>query len=92
MSILVTGGTGALGYHILSSLCGTSHDLYSFSDEQPQPWQKVEGATYLNGDLLNSKGINCPSPVALVDDRSTEGEFDTLVGDETCVLLAVVET
>lgn len=57
MSILVTGGTGALGYHILSSLCGTSHDLYSFSDEQPQPWQKVEGATYLNGDLLNSKDV-----------------------------------
>lgn len=57
MSILVTGGTGALGYHILSSLCGTSHDLYSFSDEQPQPWQKVEGVTYLNGDLLNSKDV-----------------------------------
>lgn len=57
MSILVTGGTGALGYHILSSLCGTSHDLYSFSDEQPQPWQKVEGVTYLNGDLLNFKDV-----------------------------------
>ncbi len=55
MSILVTGGTGALGYHILSSLVGTTHDLYSFSDEQPQPWQKVEGVEYLNGDLLNFK-------------------------------------
>ena len=55
MSILVTGGTGALGYHILSSLAGTTHDLYSFSDEQPQPWQKVDGVEYLNGDLLNFK-------------------------------------
>lgn len=55
MSILVTGGTGALGYHILSSLVGTTHDLYSFSDEQPQPWQKVDGVEYLNGDLLNFK-------------------------------------
>lgn len=55
MSILVTGGTGALGYHILSSLVGTTHDLFSFSDEQPQPWQKVEGVQYLNGDLLNFK-------------------------------------
>ncbi len=57
MSILVTGGTGALGFHILSSLKGTSHDLYSFSDEQPQPWQKVEGVQYLNGDLLNFKDV-----------------------------------
>lgn len=57
MSILVTGGTGALGFHILSSLCGTTHELYSFSDEQPQPWQKVEGVTYLNGDLLNFKDV-----------------------------------
>ena len=30
-------------------------DLFSFSDEQPQPWQKVEGVQYLNGDLLNFK-------------------------------------
>ncbi len=57
MSILVTGGTGALGFHILSSLKGTSHDLYSFSDEQPQPWQKVDGVQYLNGDLLNFKDV-----------------------------------
>ncbi|MCQ2090253.1 MAG: GDP-mannose 4,6-dehydratase [Fibrobacter sp.] len=57
MSILVTGGTGALGFHILSSLKGTSHDLYSFSDEQPQPWQNVEGVHYLNGDLLNFKDV-----------------------------------
>jgi len=57
MSILVTGGTGALGFHILSSLKGTSHDLYSFSDEQPQPWQNVEGVQYLNGDLLNFKDV-----------------------------------
>lgn len=57
MSILVTGGTGALGYHILSSLVGTTHDLYSFSDEQPQPWQKVEEVQYLNGDLLNFKEV-----------------------------------
>ncbi len=57
MSVLVTGGTGTLGFYILSNLSSTSHDLYSFSDEQPQPWQKVEGATYLNGNLLNFKEV-----------------------------------
>ncbi|MCF0214972.1 MAG: GDP-mannose 4,6-dehydratase [Fibrobacteraceae bacterium] len=57
MNILVTGGTGALGFHILSSLVGTAHELYSFSNEQPQPWQKVEGVQYLTGDLLNYKNL-----------------------------------
>ena len=57
MSILVTGGTGALGFHILSSLSGTNHELFSFSDEQPQPWQKVDGVQYLTGNLLNFKDV-----------------------------------
>ena len=57
MSILVTGGTGSLGYSILSNLSGTNHDLYSFSDEQPQPWQKVDGVEYLTGDMLNFKDV-----------------------------------
>lgn len=57
MSILVTGGTGGLGFHILSNLSGTSHGLYSFSDEQPQPWQKVDGVEYLTGDMLNFKDV-----------------------------------
>ena len=57
MSILVTGGTGGLGFHILSNLMGTENDLYSFSDEQPQPWQKVEGVNYLTGDMLNFKEV-----------------------------------
>lgn len=57
MSILVTGGTGSLGFHLLSNLSGTNHDLYSYSDEQPQPWQKIDGVEYLNGDLLNFKDV-----------------------------------
>ena len=57
MSILVTGGTGALGFHLLSTLRGTNHELFSFSDEQPQPWQKSEGVEYLNGNLLNFKDV-----------------------------------
>ncbi|MBO4712448.1 MAG: GDP-mannose 4,6-dehydratase [Fibrobacter sp.] len=56
MSILVTGGTGALGFHILSSLNGTC-ELFSFSDEQPQPWQKVDGVEYLTGNLLNFRDV-----------------------------------
>ncbi|MCF0222498.1 MAG: GDP-mannose 4,6-dehydratase [Fibrobacter sp.] len=79
MSILVTGGTGALGFHILSSLKGTSHDLYSFSDEQPQPWQNVEGVQYLNGDLLNFKDVHemlqqvCPTHIYHLASQSSVG-------------------
>ncbi|MCI5600197.1 MAG: GDP-mannose 4,6-dehydratase [Hallerella porci] len=57
MSILVTGGTGALGFHILSSVTRNGEKLYSFSDEQPQPWQKVSDVNYRTGDLLNFKDV-----------------------------------
>ncbi len=53
MKVLVTGGTGALGYHILSMLYREGVELHSFSDEQPQPWQKVQGVTYHTGNLLD---------------------------------------
>ena len=53
MKVLVTGGTGSLGYHILSSLYRDSIELHSFSDELPQPWQKVEGVQYHTGNLLD---------------------------------------
>ena len=42
MSILVTGGTGALGFYILSGVTRSGRKLYSYSDEQPQPWQKSQ--------------------------------------------------
>ena len=58
MSILVTGGTGALGFHILSGVTRSKRKLYSFSDEVPQPWQKVEDVEYLTGDLLNFKELH----------------------------------
>lgn len=57
MSILVTGGTGALGFHILATVTRNGEKLYSFSDEQPQPWQKVSDVTYCTGDLLNFKDV-----------------------------------
>ena len=57
MSILVTGGTGALGFHILTSVTRNGEKLYSFSDEQPQPWQKVSDVNYRTGDLLNYKDL-----------------------------------
>ena len=57
MSILVTGGTGALGYHILSAMPRDGRVLHSFSDEMPPPWHKVPDVHYHTGNLLNYKEI-----------------------------------
>lgn len=57
MSILVTGGTGALGFHILSGVTRCGKKLHSFSNEQPQPWQKVADVEYHSGNLLHFKEI-----------------------------------
>lgn len=57
MSILVTGGTGALGYHILSAIPRDGRVLHSFSDELPQAWHTVPDVNYHTGNLLNFKEI-----------------------------------
>ncbi len=57
MSILVTGGTGALGYHILSAIPRDGRVLHSFSDELPKPWHAVPDVNYQTGNLLNFKEI-----------------------------------
>lgn len=57
MSVLVTGGTGALGFHILSMMTRNGEKLYSFSDEQPQPWQKISDVLYRSGNLLDFKEV-----------------------------------
>lgn len=57
MSILVTGGTGALGFHILATVTRNGESLFSFSDEKPQPWQKISDVVYRTGNLLNFKDV-----------------------------------
>lgn len=57
MSVLVTGGTGALGYHLLSVITGTRKELHSYSDEMPQPWQQVQRANYHTGNILDFREI-----------------------------------
>jgi GDP-4-dehydro-6-deoxy-D-mannose reductase len=57
VSVLVTGGTGALGYHLLSLLTAAKGDLHSFSDEPPYPWQRWNHVQYHTGNLLNYKEI-----------------------------------
>jgi GDP-4-dehydro-6-deoxy-D-mannose reductase len=53
MSVLVTGGTGSLGYHLLSILTRTKGQLYSFGTEPAFQHRFLDHVEYLIGDLLN---------------------------------------
>lgn len=57
MSVLVTGGSGCLGYHILSMAIRSKGDLYSFSNEQPSSFRRLKHVEYIDGDLLDEKKV-----------------------------------
>lgn len=56
MSILVTGGTGSVGIHLLNLLDGEK-DVYSFSAKPPHEWQKLPHVHYVEGDLLDYQKV-----------------------------------
>ena len=55
MSVLVTGGTGCLGYHLLSLFTRTKGELYSLSLDQPNPHRQLKHVQYIQGDILDDK-------------------------------------
>ncbi|WP_435591074.1 SDR family oxidoreductase [Nocardia sp. bgisy118] len=54
MTVLVTGGTGTLGNHVVPLLRAAGHDLRVLS-RSPRP--AVDGIEYVTGDLLRGEGI-----------------------------------
>ncbi len=57
MSVLVTGGSGCLGSHLLSILTKTKGKLVSFAIHDPLPYRKLRHVEYIRGDLLEYKAI-----------------------------------
>jgi GDP-4-dehydro-6-deoxy-D-mannose reductase len=57
MSVLVTGGTGFLGHHLLNSLTRTKGQLVSYSLDKPFPLFRLEHVHYSYGDLLDFNAI-----------------------------------
>lgn len=54
MRVLVTGGTGLLGYHLLSHLVSRGHEVYAtFHRSQPPP---LEGVEWVPIDLEDPRG------------------------------------
>jgi GDP-4-dehydro-6-deoxy-D-mannose reductase len=57
MSILVTGGSGVFGYHLLDALQDYSEELYSFSTTPPPPYRMVNRVRYQYGNLNRPQEI-----------------------------------
>lgn len=57
MNIVVTGGSGVLGFHLLNALQDSDAKIYSFSDRPPLPTQMVPKVNYCYGNLLSDNEI-----------------------------------
>jgi GDP-4-dehydro-6-deoxy-D-mannose reductase len=57
MNVLVTGGTGSIGVHLLRMLGPEYGRKVAFSHAPPEPWQCLKDVEYLEGDLLNTQKV-----------------------------------
>lgn len=53
MSVLVTGGSGCLGHHLLGTFTHVKGDLISLSLQPPRPYRVHKDVLYLETDLLD---------------------------------------
>lgn len=58
MSVLVTGGTGTLGFHLLNSMTQSKGDLISFSPGPGKDYRSLSHVNYEFGDLLDFGSIS----------------------------------
>ena len=49
--LLVVGGTGFIGYHLIKKVVKKNWDITSLSLNKPKKNRKIKGATYIIGDL-----------------------------------------
>jgi GDP-4-dehydro-6-deoxy-D-mannose reductase len=57
MSILVTGGSGSLGFHLLNLLPRNASKIYAFHRSSEIPHRHLEDVKYIQGDLLEANEI-----------------------------------
>jgi GDP-4-dehydro-6-deoxy-D-mannose reductase len=57
VSVLVSGGTCCLGYHLLSLLSHGKDHLASYSNEDPEAQATLQHVQYITGDLLDFKNL-----------------------------------
>ena len=55
--ILVVGGTGFIGYHVLKNILSKKYLLYSLSKNKPTKEKKIKNVKYLYSDITNYKNL-----------------------------------
>ena len=55
--ILVVGGTGFIGYHVLKNISSKKYLLYSLSKNKPTKEKKIKNVKYLYCDITNNKNL-----------------------------------
>jgi len=55
--ILVVGGTGFIGYHVLKNTSSKKYFLYSLSKNKPTKEKKIKNVKYLYSDITNYKNL-----------------------------------
>ena len=55
--ILVVGGTGFIGYHVLKNISSRKYLLYSLSKNKPTKEKKIKNVKYLYCDITNNKNL-----------------------------------
>ena len=55
--ILVVGGTGFIGYHVLKNISSKKYLLYSLSKNKPTEEKKIKNVKYLYSDITKYKNL-----------------------------------
>ena len=58
MKILVTGGSGFIGSHLVKKLVRRGDDVSVFDLNAPLPFRKIGGASYIRGDIRDSVAVS----------------------------------
>ena len=56
--VLVVGGTGFIGKHVLKKISSKKYKLYSISKKNLEHKKRIKGVNYLKCDISNSKELN----------------------------------
>ena len=56
-NILVVGGTGFIGYHVLKKIPAKKYVLFSLSKNKPLKEKKIKNVKYLYCDITNYKAL-----------------------------------
>lgn len=80
MNILVTGGAGYIGSHVLKALLKEGHQVFSYDNLQKGHKKAVTGGKFIEGDLADAELLN-----QVMQENKIEGVIhlaaDSLVGE-----------